>query len=1129
MGRFVHLNVHTAYSLLEGACRIKELAAKARELGQDALAITDSGALYGAVEFFDACRKNGIKPIIGCEVSIAEGSRNARQRPDIKPFKLLLLCRNENGYRSLCRLISEQNSVCGAPLTDMDSLSEHSEGLIAVCCCAGGEIARLLESGGEAEALAAANEYKRIYGGEFYLEIAEHNTRDEAALCQKLREFSVKTGIPTLPTNNVHYVEKNGGEVQKVLSCIGQNIRVTAPNPFALPTDEYYLKSYDEMRLMFTEEELARTCEVAEKCAFEFEFGVTKLPLFTQEGISDNAGYLAQLCKKGAEKRYGTLSLEIKERLAHELSVIDKMGFTDYFLIVWDFVKYAKKNGIVVGPGRGSAAGSLCAYSLGITDTDPIRFSLLFERFLNPERVSMPDIDIDFCAERRNEVVEYVKRRYGADRVAQIVAFDTMKARGAVRDAGRVLAVPENKVSRVAETLPRFGDSSLKNELENGELKELNCSDPEITKLVEVAMSIEGLPRNVSVHAPGVLITREPVCEYVPLNRQGDVSVAQFPAPQLERLGLLKMDFLSLRNLTVIKKTCDIVRRTQPDFDIRSIDENDQAVFEMLGQGGTSGVFQFESDGITSLLVRLKPRSVEDLAAASALYRPGPMDSIPAYLENRHKPPEQIVYKHPLLKPILEVTYGCIVYQEQVMEICRVVAGYSYGRADIVRRAMSKKKHDVMDRERQAFVHGSDTNVGAIANGVSEKTANEIFDELVKFASYAFNKSHSAAYAQVAYQTAYLRCHFYLDYMCETITNTIADNAASGRVPDYIADLRANHVKILLPDVNKSCFEFRSEDGCVRYGLCGIRGVGELFARAIISERENGEFMSASDFAVRMSKYRNTRRVTESLIMSGALDCFPQNRRTLFENAEALVGFGASESERIESGQLDLFGSADREVREFAFKNMEDFTDVKRIESEREYLGLYISAHPADVYIGRSYDNCMYIEDALALNVGAETAITALCISVRSFTDKKGNLMAFADFEDASGQTGAVLFADKLKSLGRPRQGQVYCVKARLSIRDGKRSLQIDSFENAAELPEKPRQKLYVKLDSENDPRAAEVKRMFFANKGVREAVVCFADSRTSRGVRGLRGVRICPPLINALKRLCGQDNVIVK
>lgn len=1129
MENFVHLNVHTAYSLLSGSCRIKELAAKAKSLGQSALAITDTGALYGAVEFFDACKEYGVKPIIGCEVAVAEGGGNNGRRTGNKAHKLILLCKNASGYQSLCRLISGQSGAAGSPVIDKTSLSEHSEGLIAVCRMDGGEIAALLMSGREAEALAAVREYKRVYGGDFYFELTNHNTRAEAELCIKLRAFSEKTGVPTLPTNNVHYVEKNGGGVQRVLSCIGQNIKASDLDPNALPTEEYYLKSYDEMRLMFTEEELWRTVEVADKCGFEFEFGVTKLPQFTKDGVSDNAAYLAGLCSKGAEKRYGTLTEEIKERLSHELSVIDTMGFTDYFLIVWDFVKYAKKSGISVGPGRGSAAGSLCAYCLGITDTDPIRFNLLFERFLNPERVSMPDIDIDFCAERRDEVVEYVKRRYGADRVAQIVAFDTMKARGAVRDAGRVLGTSEDKIDRTASALPRFGDSSLKKELESGELKEMYGSDPDIKRLVDTALQIEGLPRNVSVHAPGVLITRDPVCEYVPLNRQETGSVAQYPAPQLERLGLLKMDFLSLRNLTVIRKTCDIVRKTQPDFDIRRIDENDQEVFKMLSRGGTSGVFQFESDGITSLLVRLQPQSVEDLAAANALYRPGPMDSIPAYLENRHKPSGQIIYKHPLLKPILEVTYGCIVYQEQVMEICRVVAGYSYGRADIVRRAMSKKKHDVMDRERQAFVYGSDTNVGAVANGVPEKTANAIFDELVKFASYAFNKSHSAAYAQVAYQTAYLRCHFYLDYMCETITNAIGDNAASGRVPDYIADLRANRVQILLPDVNKSGYGFLAENGCVRFGLCGIRGVGELFARAVVKERDgNGEFVSAADFAVRMSKYRNTRRVTESLIMSGALDCFPQNRRTLFESAEALVDFGADESDRIESGQLDLFGGED-EAREFVFADKDEFTAVNRLEAEREYLGMYISAHPADVYLDRAFNDCMYIEDALALNNGAAVSITAMCVNVRAFTDKKGSLMAFADFEDTSGQAGAVIFADKLQAFGRPRAGTVYCIKARLSIRNGKRGLQIDSFEDAAALPENPRRKLYVKLTSEDDPRAAEVKKTLLAHKGVSEALVCFENTRKSRGIRGLRGVRICPPLINALRRICGENEIVVK
>ena len=1128
MGEFVHLNVHTAYSLLEGACRIKELAVKARSLGQTALAITDSGALYGAVEFFDACKENGIKPIIGCEVNVAEGNRAAVRKGEAKPHKLLLLCKNETGYKNLCRIIAEQNNAGAKPLTDKESLAAHSEGLVAAVCAEGGEIAKMLTGGRETEALSAVREYEKIFGGDLYLELSNHNTRAEAELCTKLRKFSEKTGVPTLPSNNVHYVEKSESGIQKVLSCIGGGIKASDFDPEALPTDEYYLKSYDEMRAMFTEEELARTVEVAEKCNFEFEFGVTRLPLFTKDGVSDNAAYLARLCEKGAEKRYGGVSDKLKARLSHELSIIDKMGFTDYFLIVWDFVKYAKQNGISVGPGRGSAAGSLCAYCLGITDIDPIRFNLLFERFLNPERVSMPDIDIDFCAERRDEVVEYVKRRYGTEKVAQIVAFDTMKARGAVRDAGRVLGMPDDKIDLAANCLPRFGDSSLKKELENGELSSLYNSDPEIKRLIDTALQIEGLPRNVSVHAPGVLITREPVSEYIPLNRTETGAVAQYPAPQLERLGLLKMDFLSLRNLTVIKKTCDIIRKTRPDFDIRKIPENDQEVFKMLSRGETGGVFQFESEGITSLLKRLSPQSIEDIAAANALYRPGPMDSIPKYLENRHKPPEQIIYKHPLLKPILEVTYGCIVYQEQVMEICRVVAGYSYGRADIVRRAMSKKKHDVMDRERQAFVYGSDTTVGAIANGVPEAAANAIYDDLAKFASYAFNKSHSAAYAQVAYQTAYLRCHFYLDYMCETITNAISDNAASGRVPDYIADLRNNKVKILLPDVNKSAYGFQAENGAVRCGLCGIKGVGELFARSIVKERENGEFISASDFAVRMSKFRVTRRIIEALVMSGAFGCFPQNRRTLFENAEALADFGVSASERIESGQLDLFGAGD-EPRDFAYKNYEDFNAVQRLEGEREYLGMYVSAHPADVYLDRAYDNCMYIEDALALNNGAAVSITALCASVRAFTDKRGSLMAFADFEDASGSAGAVIFADKLQNSGRPRLGMVYCVKARLSVRDGKRSLQIDSFESADVLPKKPRQKIYVKLKSQNDPRTEEVKKALTSYKGICEAFVSFEDTRKSKTIQGLRGVRVCPQLINALKRICGADGIAVR
>lgn len=1120
MKDFVHLNVHTVYSLLCGACRIKELAAKAKSLGQSAIAVTDNGALYGAVEFSDACRAVGIKPIIGSTVTVAGDKRGV-------PSRLILLCKNAVGYKNLCAVISSQKTENGAAFIYRETLSKNCGGLVAISCFADGEIARLVREGSAERAENALRYYRELFGEDFYVEIAYHNTAEEQADIERLRKFSEKSGAVLVPTNNVHFTEKSEYKVQRVLSCIGKNIRASDPDPDALPNDNYHLKSYDEMREMFSEEELSRTCEIAEKCDFDFEFGVTRLPKFTENGVSDNKAYLKSLCEQGALKRYPAVTREISKRISYELSVIDKMGFTDYFLIVWDFVNYAKQHGIAVGPGRGSAAGSLCAYCLGITDTDPIRFSLLFERFLNPERVSMPDIDIDFCAERRDEVVEYVKHRYGADRVAQIVAFDTMKARAAVRDAGRVLRADEYKVDTTANALPRFGDSSLKNELENGELKELYRSDAEIRRLVDTALSIEGLPRNVSVHAPGVLITREPVYHYVPVTA-GETSVAQFPAPQLERLGLLKMDFLSLKNLTVIQKTCAVIRRTNPEFDINNIPENDPAVFDMLGRGGTDGVFQFESAGITSLLTRLKPRSVEDLAAANALYRPGPMDSIPAYLENRRSPPEQIPYKHPLLKPILEVTYGCIVYQEQVMEICRVVAGYSYGRADIVRRAMSKKKRDVMDKERRAFVYGSETNVGAVKNGVPEDTANAIFDELVKFASYAFNKSHSAAYALIAYQTAYLRCHFYRDYMCELITNAFADGGVSGKLSDHLADLSENHIKILPPDINKSDFGFRQENGSVRFGLCGIRGVGEYFARAIISERESGEFLTAADFAVRMAKYRNTRRITEALALSGAFGCFPQNRRTLFENAGALVDYGTSEGERIESGQLDIFGTS-AEPQGFAFRETPDFTPAERTEQEREFLGMYISAHPADVYLDRAPENCMYIADALSLQNGAAVSIVALCTSSRAFSDKKGELMAFVEFEDVSGNMDAVVFSDKLKAYGKPRVGLVYAVSGRVSTRGGKLSLQADTITPADKLPAKPRRRLYVKLNSETDPRADEVKKALFAYRGTSEVLISFADTRRSRTVRGLRGVNICPRLIGRLKRICGEENVLVK
>lgn len=1127
MSDFVHLNVHTAYSLLNGACRIGELVSKAKALGQTSLAITDNGALYGAVDFFDACTEQGIKPIIGCEIGIAEGSRLAVQRSGYEPYRLTLLCKNNAGYENLCRLISEQapSGADGAYLTDLESMEKYGGGLIALSGAQNGEIAALLSQNRADDARKAAERYREIYKDGFYLELCNHDTAEEMRLCALLRAFSEETGIPLCPTNNVHYVEKNGSYAQRVLRCIGQNKRLFENDAKALPTEEYYLKSYDEMRRFFSEEELAVTSEIAEKCDMRFEFGVLKLPLFSKDGVEDNARYFKSLCNKGAEKRYGTVTPEIQKRLDYELEIIGKMGFVDYFLIVWDFVRYAKSHDIPVGPGRGSGAGSLCAYCMGITDIDPLRFNLLFERFLNPERVSMPDFDIDFCNERRGEVIEYVRWRYGSDRVAQIVAFDTLKARGAIRDAGRVMGIPQQTVNAAANAVSS-PFSSLSEELEHGSLKDLYAADPEIKQLVDFARQIEGFPRHTTVHAAGVVITRKPVTEYVPLQYEDGGLTTQYTMTALERLGLLKMDFLGLRNLTVIKKTCDRIRKNDPDFDIRKIDEYDPEVYKMLGSGGTSGVFQFESAGMTSVLSRLKPKSIEDLTAALSLYRPGPMASIPVYIENRHKKPEEIVYKHPLLKSILSVTYGCIVYQEQVMEICRVVGGYSYGRADMVRRAMSKKKHSVMEKERSAFVYGTDSNCGAVANGVPESTANEIFDEMAGFASYAFNKSHAAAYATVAYQTAYLRRHYYLEYMAELIS-IVGD--WTDKANEYISDLANSGAKILPPDVNRSFADFTVEDGAIRYGLAAVKNLGRSFINAAVKERESGDFASAADFALRMADKDNNRRYMEALICCGAFDSFPTgervNRRRLLQGLNALLEHAARESSRRESGQLDLFEQEENGA-EFVFPQAEDYGKTRLLLMEKEYLGRYISGHPADEFLDRAPDNCMFIADAGVQRNGTELSIAAVCLRERRRTSKNGASMSVARFEDRTGELEAMIFPKTFERIDRFREGEVYIVRGKISVKEDRVSFFVDSASPAAPLPARQRSILYVNLPSSGDRRTADVTSALFAFRGVSEARICFGDTRTVNRVNGLLGVRPCPALLDRLKKLCGEENV---
>ncbi len=1128
MRGFVHLHIHTEYSLLDGACRLGRLVQRAKELDMPALAITDHGALYGTVEFYSECKKAGIKPIIGCEVYIAQGSRLQNDHTDRPPYHLTLLCRNYTGYRNLCRLVSDSCSrgMGTVPRCDRDTLRRYSEGLIALSGCVHGEIPRLLLQNRYDDAKAAAEWYTSVFGDGFYLEAMNHGTDEEQLILQKLRKLSEELGIPLCPTNDVHYIRREDSHTQRVLCCIGRNKRISDDDPAQLATKEYYLKDYTDMRRYFSDEELSVPLRIAQECEMEFEFGVTKLPRFTAEGVTDNTAYFRKLCYKGAQKRYGTLTDEITERLEYELSVIEKMGFVDYFLIVWDFIRYARSQDIPVGPGRGSGAGSLCAYCMGITGIDPLRYDLLFERFLNPERISMPDFDIDFCNERRGEVIDYVRRRYGADHVAQIIAFDTMKAKGALRDAARVMGISPSAADTAARLIPSF-KSTLAEESKTGELAALCEEDPEIRSLVGVAREIEGMPRHTTIHAAGVVITRDPVAEYVPLQTSDGETVTQYTMGVLESLGLLKMDFLGLRNLTVIKRAEDMIKQKHPDFSINNIDDTDPAVYEMLSNGGTVGVFQFESAGMTSVLSRLKPRSIEDLTAALALYRPGPMNSIPTYIENRHKKPEEIVYRHPALKDILAVTYGVIVYQEQVMQICRKIGGYSYGRADLVRRAMGKKKHEIMQQERSAFIYGTDSNCGAIANGVPEDVAADIFEEMSSFASYAFNKSHAAAYAAVAYQTAYLRKHFYLEYMTALISSVLD---WTDKMVEYINDLSAHGIKLLPPDINKSRAGFTAENGNVRYGLLAVKNLGKAFIDRIIQERNNGEYTSLADFCIRMAGYDNNRRYMEALIKSGALSMFPQNRRQMLISCDKLLDMAAAEYQRESSGQLDLFGESGESASDFVYPEAEEFSPAQILAFEREMVGMYISGHPADRYILNAPEGCMYISDASTMPDGAYISILGLLTGRRNHTAKNGRMMAFAAAEDSTASIELLIFPEVYEKAQRILiDGELLLVRGKLSRRDEQPKLIAEEIVRAEELPAKPQQKLFINLHSEDITRRQQVAEVLSRYPGASGVRICYMDTRAVTKPNSPKGVRICAELTSKLIKICGNSNIIIK
>lgn len=1038
---FVHLHVHSEYSLLDGACRLTQLVKRAKELGMDSIAVTDHGNMYGAVEFYKLAKKEGIKPIIGCEVYVAPRTRFDKVHElDRESRHLVLLCKNNKGYQNLIQIVSKSwtEGFYNKPRIDFDLLKEYHEGLICLSACLAGEIPRLLANRDIAKAKAVAEQYDELFGrGNYYLELQQHGIEEQKFVNAQILRISSETGIPLAVTNDCHYIKREDSFMHKVLLCIQTNHTINDENSMEFPTDEFYLKSEEEMRQLFPSlnDAYENTSRIAKMCNVEFEFGNTKLPHFDVPNNEDHFEYFKRQCYDGLYRNYGeNPDKSLIDRLEYELETIRHMGYVDYYLIVNDFVSYAKRTGIPVGPGRGSGAGSLAAYCIGITGIDPIKYNLLFERFLNPERVSMPDFDIDFCKDRRQEVIDYVIRKYGEDHVAQIIAFGTMAARGAIRDVGRAMAVPYSACDTIAKLIPFDLGMTIDKALEiSADLKNIYNTDDTVKRIIDMARSIEGMPRHATTHAAGVVITERPVSDYVPLAKNDDAVVTQFTMTTLEELGLLKMDFLGLRNLTVIHDAVQMILQDEPDFDIDKIDLDDKGVFEMMSQGYSEGVFQFESQGMKSVLTQLKPESVEDLIAVIALYRPGPMDSIPIYIENRHHP-DKITYKHPLLANILDVTYGCIVYQEQVMQVFRTLAGYSLGRADIVRRAMSKKKKDVMEREHKIFINGlvSDDGTveveGCIRRGVDEATAKSVYADMESFASYAFNKSHAAAYAIVAYQTAFLKRHYPREYFAALMT-TVLDNG--NKLAGYIAECRRLGIEVLPPHVNTSCGGFTvCGDNNMRFGLLAVRNLGKSLIDAIVAERENGEFTTFYNFCKRLSRKGMNIRALESLIRCGALDGLGANRRQMTMSAKPVMDGLDSDRRRNLDGQLSFFDMGNLDEREYEPKlpNVEEFAVSDILAMEKEMTGMYLTGHPMAEFIGSKLEQSSdRIADILEsgndkfarYRDGASVRLLAIISSVKTKITKNNTSMAFVTVEDMSGSIEMLVFPQTYSDCAR--------------------------------------------------------------------------------------------------------------
>ena len=1160
---FVHLHVHTEYSLLDGACRIRDLPKIVKELGQTACAVTDHGVMYGAVDFYRACKAEGIKPIIGCEVYVtAEGRRltDKVHEFDAESRHLVLLCENEEGYRNLSYMVSMAwvEGFYIKPRIDLELLRRHSRGLVALSACLAGEIPRRLRNGEYENAKRYALELADIFGpGHFYLELQDHGIRDQALVNRGILRIHQETGLPMVCTNDAHYLRKEDAEAHDVLLCIQTGKTLDDENRMRYEPRNFYLRSEAEMAELFSEYEgaIENTARVAELCNMDFTFGKYHLPEFQLPPGYDSFSYLKELCDEGYRARYGDDESH-REQLRYEQNMIEKMGFTDYFLIVSDFVRYARSVGIPVGPGRGSAAGSMVSYCLYITDIDPVKYGLYFERFLNPERVSMPDIDMDFGDTRRGEVIEYVRRKYGEDHVAQIVTFGTMAARGVVRDVGRVMNLPYAEVDQIAKQIPNPPGAhiTLADALRlTKSLSDLYGSDATVKRLIDTAQMLEGMPRNASTHAAGVVITRRPVYEYVPLAKNDDCVVCQYGMVTLEELGLLKMDFLALRNLTVLDDAVQLLKEHQPDFRLEDIPEGDRETYEMLAAGKTSGVFQMESTGMTGVCVGLKPQNIEDITAIIALYRPGPMDSIPRFIACKQDP-KLIKYRHPSLEPILSVTYGCIVYQEQVIKIFQDLAGYSLGQADMVRRAMSKKKAKDIEKEREAFLHGDPSRniAGCVANGIPEATAEAIYQEIYDFAHYAFNKAHAVSYAVVAYQTAYFKCHYTREYMAALLTSVL-DN--SDKVAGYINECRDCGIALLPPDINRSLDRFTVEEGGIRFGLVAIKNIGRGFIQAVMKEREEaGPFDSLPDFCRRMAGSDMNKRALENLIRAGAFDGTGAKRSQLIRVYEKVLDAATARQRQNLEGQLDFFGMSHAAGRaeEVHLPDIPEFTAQERMTMEKETTGLYLSGHPMDQYrdivrrlrlpkIGRVLEDFAQESGPTRFADGQFVTLAGVVTSSKTKTTKNNSLMAYVVVEDETGSMELLCFSRTLDNCGSYlRENQAVVVKGKLSVRDEKApQLMCDSaypLETAESgMPSQPPaaqpvklvkgETLYLKFPSLDHPAVRHMKLVFTMFPGDTQVKMVMADTRKVYGTR----VLLHRALIAEAEETLGKENVAVK